>query len=92
MKQTAEEFLKERCPLINDPKGVSHFTGDFVIQMMDQYAASLQPQTISEDEIEKVFTKYSAHENSDGDWFLNLDDFKVAITALQGKEQRGEEG
>ena len=44
MKKTAEEFLKERCPLINDPKGVSHFTGDFVISMMEQYAASQPPK------------------------------------------------
>ena len=42
MKTTAEEFLKEKCHYLNDPKAVHHFTGDFVIKMIEEYASQQQ--------------------------------------------------
>lgn len=64
MKPTAEEFLKERCPLINDPKGISHFTGDFVIQMMEQYAALPPTDTKQlEERIKLTFLRFVSIES-----------------------------
>ena len=53
--------------------------------LLDRSPLSAKSEQISEGEIEKVFAKFSNHENSDGDFFLNEDDFKAAIKELNKK-------
>lgn len=92
--KTADEFYKEKFDVdIPNAKGVD------MIKFAEEYVASLQPQPMTEDEIDKIALQYCADEDCDG-WrestSARLDfkaGFKAAITALQekSKEQRGEE-
>jgi hypothetical protein len=58
------------------------FSKYFADHLIKAILSRVQPQSISDKKMEQVFTKYSGHENSDGDWFLDIDEFKSAITDL----------
>ena len=71
--KSAEEFLKEKAHYLHDPKAVHHFTGDFVIKMMEAYMAS--QQTVSEEEIVLV-----EHKGGFCDYDVELMDIKSGLS------------
>lgn len=80
MKLTPEEFLKEKAHWASNPREVHHFTGEFVIELLREYAKP--PPSPSVGEIEDIFRLNSELNIEAKCAIMRMEGFKAALKKI----------